>query len=174
MGNTLPEYAGPYRVQKKSRCPRLVVDCTCCHLDPSRWLLQGLPRGSMRDTLIEFFNFLVTSADTFRYIIRTLGSFPLSDMKNMRAVDRSYLIAYIQDLWILLPRLRDNYALALAEASLCSSVHDVLRLQAAYLQGKTAANFNHAGRLSEETIPMVSSFLRLTRLGIITSSSQWM
>ena len=141
----------------------------------SSWILRGLPRGPTR-SLSGFVRYLQHDMPTeaMQGVICTLGSFPWSDWRHLSEEDKEYITAYVWDLWMALPVLVHGLPgdpEALACASLCKTVQDVLRVLVAFLEGKTVGGLGHPA-VDPETVPLLSSFVRLHRLGIITYSSQ--
>ncbi len=114
------------------------------------------------------------TATTFRDIIFTLGAFPMSDIKHLNEQDKEYLLTYVYDLWMIMPMLRPSHKgpVAMAERGICHSVADVVRLWIAYLEGKSSASIHGHPKVDAETVPLLSSFVRLHRLGIPTFNSQ--
>ncbi len=142
----------------------------------SKWLVEGLPRGRSK-TIVEFLEFMKenSSVDLFRSILCTLGAFPMSDLKHLKDQDKQYLVTYVYHLWMVFPKFQlhaTSTNVAAAEGSMCVTTADVLRLLVAYLQGKTLFNVTRHPAVDKETVPLLSSFQRLHRLGVITTSSQ--
>jgi hypothetical protein len=142
----------------------------------SKWLVEGLPRGRSK-TIVEFLEFMEenSSVDLFRSILCTLGAFPMSDLKHLEDQDKQYLVTYVYHLWMVFPKFQlhaTSSDLTAAEGSMCVTTADVLRLLVAYLQGKTLVNVTGHPAVDKETVPLLSSFQRLHRLGVITTNSQ--
>ena len=135
----------------------------------SPWLLRDLPRANPARTLQEFHDLECEdwSLETKKSIFQTLASFPIADFKHLEVQDQQYLAQYVWDLWMLTSQDEGGEMMGEVDFAFCKEVEDVIRLHIALLEGKAVFNF-----IAPETVPLLTAFVRLHRLGFITDNSQ--